>query len=308
MSLLKNIMKKVLKKVVLILCFIMLVSIFLLVTLKKVTFADAGFSTSYDSGGSSGWSSGSSWRSSSSDYGYSSHRGYYDDTKDSEMTPKEILIFATVLIAFLIYYYFIKGRFSGKEHSYTPTTDVYTIEYEIKKYIPDFDKEKFLNEGYITHCEIQDAWMNFKLEDIRDKITDELFSMYEAQLATLEAKGEQNVMKDFSLIRSFLKDVVCQNNTITITTGYVMEFYDYIADKETGAVHRGSDTRKMRVTYEMKFRKTLNENEKIDKCPNCGAEIDINNAGICTYCRTKLVSENTKWVLTEKTVKNQELI
>ena len=105
-----------------------------------------------------------------------------------------------------------------------------------------------------------------------------------------------------------MKDVVCQNNTITITTGYVIEFYDYIADKETGEVHRGSDSKKMRVTYEMKFRKSLNQENKIEKCPNCGAGVDINNAGICNYCHTKLVTENTNWVLTEKTVKNQELV
>ena len=301
----KESIKNILKKIIVILCFMIVISIFLLVTLKKVTFADAGFSTSYDSGGSSGWSSGSSWKSSSSD-DYSYHGSYHKDKYNSNMSPKELLIFSIIFIAFIIYYYFIRGRFIRRNYTYP--TNIYTIDYEIKKYIPDFNEEQFLNEGYIMYREIQEAWMNFKLEDIRDKITDELYSMYEAQLATLEVKGEQNIMKDFVLVRSFLKDVVCQNNTITITTGYVIEFYDYIADKETGEVHRGSDSRKMRVTYEMKFRKSLNQENKIEKCPNCGAEVDINSAGICSYCHTKLVTENTNWVLTEKTVKNQELI
>lgn len=302
----KESIKKIFKKIIVILCFMIAISIFLLVTLKKVTFADAGFSTSYDGGGSSGWSSGSSWRDSYSDDSYS-YRYRDDENSNYQMSPKEFLIFSCILMAFIIYYYFIRER-THTIRNYTPVHGTYNIEEEIKKYIPDFDKEQFLNDGFITHCEIQEAWMNFKLEDIRDKITDELYSMYEAQLATLEVKGEQNIMNDFVLVRSFLKDVVCQNNTITITTGYVIEFYDYIADKETGEVHRGSDSKKMRVTYEMKFRKSLNQENKIEKCPNCGAGVDINNAGICNYCHTKLVTENTNWVLTEKTVKNQELV
>ena len=58
----------------------------------------------------------------------------------------------------------------------------------------------------------------------------------------------------------------------------------------------------------MSFRKTLNENNKIDHCPNCGAEVEMNSSGTCEYCGSKLVSENTKWVLTEKKVINQYYI
>ena len=150
--------------------------------------------------------------------------------------------------------------------------------------------------------------MNFKLEDVRDIITDELYSMYESQLSTLEVKGEQNIMKDFVLKGSFLKDVTNQNDTITITTGYIIEFYDYIAEQATGKVLRGTSNRKVRITYEMKFRQTLDESKKVTKCPNCGADIEMNTSGICEYCHNKLVTENTKWVLTEKKTMNQEYV
>ena len=55
----------------------------------------------------------------------------------------------------------------------------------------------------------------------------------------------------------------------------------------------------------MKFRKALDESAKLENCPNCGAPLDINSAGICKYCNAKIVSENTKWVLTEKKALNQ---
>ena len=64
----------------------------------------------------------------------------------------------------------------------------------------------------------------------------------------------------------------------------------------------------MRVKYEMKFRQTLDESKKVTKCPNCGADVKMNTSGICDYCHSKLVTENTKWVLTEKQTLDQEYI
>ena len=301
----KNILKRITKKILIVISLLLTINIICSIPYERPTFADSGFSTSYDSGGSSfssgsSWSSGSDWSSSSS-----RHHNYSDDSEDAGSMIFSILVF----IGIIIYIVIKTNRSNNYKPSYNvPTFDDSVVETQIKKFIPDFNKQEFLNEGYKMYCDIQKAWMDFKLEDVRDIITDELYSMYESQLSTLEVKGEQNVMKDFVIKRSFLKDYTKQNDTITVSTGYIIEFYDYIAEFETGKVLRGTDKRKMRVTYEMKFRKTLDQEKKVEKCPNCGAEIDMNSAGICSYCHTKLVTENTKWVLTEKTVKNQELV
>ena len=178
---------------------------------------------------------------------------------------------------------------------------------KVKQYIPNFNKQEFLNNGYQIYKDVQNAWMNFKLDDVKDVITDEIYNMYDSQLSTLEVKGEKNIMKDFKLVKSYLKDVNVQNETITITTGYVIEMYDYIIEESTGKVLRGSSTNKLRIVYEMKFRQTLNSNGKVDHCPNCGAKIEMNSSGICEYCGSKLVSENAKWVLTEKKTMRQEM-
>ena len=96
-----------------------------------------------------------------------------------------------------------------------------------------------------------------------------------------------------------------ENNTITISAGYVIECFDYIINQATGETVRGDSNRNLDITYVMKFRKTLDQNQKVDKCPSCGAPIEMNSAGICSFCRTKLVTENTDWVLTEKNINYQ---
>lgn len=272
---------------------------------KNVVFADSGFGTSYDSGGSS--YSGGSY---DYDYDYDYNSDYGSDDSDDVSMFAAIVGF-TILIIIIVA--ICMGSNSSNQYKKVvtpskPLPDENTIENKIKTYLPNFNKQEFLNNGYSIYKDIQNAWMNFKLEDVKDKITDELYNMYESQLTTLEVKDEQNIMKDFKLVKSYLKDAVVQNNTITITTGYVIQMYDYIIEKSTGKVVRGSSSNKLKIVYEMKFRKTLNENAKIEECPNCGAKVDINNSGICEYCGSKLVSENTKWVLTEKKTIKQETI
>ena len=262
---------------------------------KNVVFADSGFDFDYDSGGSSDFGSSSSYSSYDSDYS-----GSYGGSSDGFGSLVMFIIFVIIIIVVL------SSKNGGKVSTVAPANFKANVNDDdvvnrIKALIPDFDKETFIQEGYQIYLDVQDAWTNFNLESIRDKISDEMFNMYQSQLTTMEVKGEQNIMRDFTKQTAYLKDVVKQNENITITATYVIDFYDYIVDKATGRVLRGSATVKMRVTYDMKFRKTLDVGKVTDICPNCGAKIEkFNGAGICEYCGSKVVSENKKWILTDK--------
>lgn len=296
----KKIIKGFLKRALIILLAVFMITVFFSLVDEKPTFADSGFSTSHSSGGSHSSSHSSSRSSSRSSSSGSSSSG-------SVSTSVDIVVFTIIIFTFLMIIATTSAKQKNKQIP-KENIDESAVENEIKKSIPNFDKYAFLKEGFNIYCDIQNAWMNFKLEDVKDAITDELYNMYESQLATLEVKGEQNIMKDITLRRSYLRGVVKQNDNITIEAGYVIEMYDYIVDQQSGKLVRGESNRKMRVTYSMKFRKTLDENAKVEHCPNCGAKIEMNSSGTCEYCGSKIVADNTKWVLTEKKALNQYYI
>lgn len=263
--------------------------------------ADAGYHSSY-SGGSS--HSSSSHSSSSSSRSYSSGSSYHSSGSSSSSGEGS---WAGVII-WLIIVIVIIALTSKKGSTTTPSlvklqSNQAAIA-KLKELIPGFDDKKFLQDGYQMFLDVEDAWMNFELDKVHNIITDEMFNMYESQLSSMEIKGEQNIMNGFILRDSAISNCVDQNDNVEVTAKYIIEFYDYIIEKESGKVLRGSKTNKLRMYYDFTFI-MKNTDEKIDHCPNCGAPVEVNASGMCPYCNSKIVGENTSWVMSKKVCTRQ---
>ena len=296
--------KKILK-ILLVIISIIFISIFTCNYIGKSN-ADAGYHSSYSSGSSSSHSSSSSSHSSSSSSSSrssSSHSSSSGSSSDSDI-PGIIVVIMIIFIVVVVELATKKSKVSNNNYTSTNKNNIVVANNneainEIKKYIPNFDTSQFLSNGYNIFVRIEEAWMNFDLDSVRDCITDEMFNMYESQLMSMEMNGEQNIMKDFKLLNSAITEAKKQNNMLEVKTRYVIEFYDYIVNKDTQKVVRGNSNRKIKMVYEFTFIADV-ENNKLDKCPNCGAPIDINSAGICKYCNSKIVDDSKNWVMSKK--------
>ena len=263
--------------------------------------ADAGYHSSY-SGGSS--SSSSSSHSSSSSYSSSRSRSSSSSSSSSgssDASPASIIVTIIWIIIVIIIIY-NSSKKSGGQSQISYSTKLKSNENAInklKELFPDFDEKEFLQSGYNIFLDVENAWMNFELEKVQNEITDEMYNMYESQISSMEIKGEQNIMSDFVLKDSAITAFKKENDNIEVTTKYVIEFYDYIIEKESGKVLRGSKTHKLRMHYDFTFI-VSDSGEKIENCPNCGAHVDVNSSGKCEYCGAKLVGKNTKWVMSKK--------
>lgn len=261
--------------------------------------ADAGYHSSY-----SGGSSHSSSSHSSSSRSYSSGSSYHSSgssSGSSEGSWAGVIIWLIVIIVIIV--------FTSKKGT-TTTPSLVKLQSnaaaiaKLKELIPGFDDKKFLQDGYQMFLDVEDAWMNFELDKVHNIITDEMFNMYESQLSSMEIKGEQNIMSGFVLRDSAITNCIDQNDNVEVTAKYIIEFYDYIIEKESGKVLRGSKTNKLRMYYDFTFI-MKNTDEKIDHCPNCGAPVEVNASGVCPYCNSKIVGENTSWVMSKKVCTRQ---
>lgn len=274
------------------------VFIFLLIITPLCIFinvrADSGWDTSYDSSSSSSSSSSdSSWSSSSwnDDYGttYTTNYGTDYDTFD--------LIFALIVIIILVAI-FARKKPTNNSNQITNYQDI--SEEQLHKYLPNASLTEIKDTVYNRFKEIQEAWMEFDYDKLRELCTDELYNSYIAQLDVLKIKNNKNIMKEFNKLTLNITNIKEENNNINISVYLKVSFYDYVVDKDNNVV-RGTDKTKITNNYIMTFVKAKDENSNINHCPNCGAPINSNASQKCEYCDTTIVQSSSEFVLSKKT-------
>lgn len=278
-----------------VLCTLLFGALFLL-NLDNIK-ADSGWDVDFDTGGSD-WG-GSSWSSSDWDSDYS-HSGSSSSGSFSSFGFVVFIIIVVIIIYYLKYNNVTTTSKYIPEYKYSPIDEEY-----IKKYIDDFNKQKFLDDAYQIYLDTQKAWSNFDTKSLRNLLTDELFNTYNMQLKALKAKKQKNIMSDFALEKIDTTAINVSNNQITMKVVLEVSFFDYVVDTNNNVL-RGNKNHKVSVTYELTFVSTINKKET-KNCPSCGAPINKNSASnVCEYCNSTLVKNTYSWVLAKKENKRQE--
>lgn len=255
---------------------------------------DSGFDSSYDSGGSSWGGSSDSWDSSSS---WDSSDSSSGSGKPASLTSLMIVV-VLFIVVFVIENEISKRKTEKKQIIKSKDMDLDLI----SKIDPNLNLYEFKNEAFNIYKDVQEAWMNLDDGKIRTLTTDELYNMYSMQLDTLRVKNEKNIMKEINLVTASLTNLKIENNIETATVIMTVNCYDYIVDSQNKVV-RGNDKNKIEITYELTYIKSVGE--KVNKCPNCGAEINDDNSTTCEYCRAIITRNTSKWVLSKKQSLNQ---
>ncbi len=256
--------------------------------------ADSGFDSSYDSGGSSWGGSSDSWDSSSS---WDSSDSSSGSGKPASLTSLMIVV-VLFIVVFVIENEISKRKTEKKQIIKSKDMDLDLI----SKIDPNLNLYEFKNEAFNIYKDVQEAWMNLDDGKIRTLTTDELYNMYSMQLDTLRVKNEKNIMKEINLVTASLTNLKIENNIETATVIMTVNCYDYIVDSQNKVV-RGNNKNKIEITYELTYIKSVGE--KVNKCPNCGAEINDDNSTTCEYCRAIITRNTSKWVLSKKQSLNQ---
>ena len=266
---------------------ILIIPVLLIIGNTQKVKADSGFDTSYDSGGSS-------WSSSSSDW---SSSDYSSSDSDGGILESVVLIILMVIAVIEI---FNNIKKDGKKMLRQIDPNIVPIN-KIKEYIPNYDYNKFATDRFNDYVEIQNAWMNFDYDTLRNKLTDELYNQYAMQLDTMKIKNEQNIMNNYKLLRTYVTGIKEENGNIEITIQMVISLNDYIV--KNGKVIRGSKNRLVTNYYEMKF--VCSKESSSKTCPNCHAPLNNNASQVCEYCGSVITKTGENWVMTKKQTKRQ---
>lgn len=243
--------------------------------------------------------------------------------KESKAKKNTFTIIAIIIYGVLVYYLFgivdlffsvifliIFGLAQFDNHrvnlSNKKSTDENKLENQniIQQASKNTDHKEFYDQVFKTYKDIQIAWMNNTLEEVRSLLSDEMFNMYKMQLLTLTTKNQKNMMENINFVEANIMDIRRSSNKEEIDVKLVVTCRDYIIDINTNKVLRGDKNIITEYTYKLSLIKT-NQKTRIKTCPNCGSKIENHASTKCEYCNSIIIQDTNNYVLTEKKVLNQ---
>jgi hypothetical protein len=176
------------------------------------------------------------------------------------------------------------------------------IRVAFEKNNPNFSWGAFQARARLIFDELQAAWSTLDWDRARPHETDNLFQMHQYWIDAYRRQHLRNMLDQCTI--TAMQPVKIKEdkfyNSITLRIG--AQGYDYTVDA-SGRVVSGSKTHLRRWSEYWTFIRNRGAKPAAARadlnCPNCGAPLKVNAAGICEFCGGKITSGEFDWVLSK---------
>jgi predicted lipid-binding transport protein (Tim44 family) len=172
----------------------------------------------------------------------------------------------------------------------------------IKAHDPNFDLEQFTQQVERVFFIVQEAWTERKPEMSRQVMADGLWQQHRAQIQGYLDGHKRNVLDNLAVANVWPVAARSDQQHDTITVRIVAACADYDVEDTSGHVLRGGREVKQ-WEEDWTFQRSSSAQTQVDgthlgdKCPNCGAPLDVDLSGQCRYCKASIMSGAYDWVL-----------
>ena len=169
---------------------------------------------------------------------------------------------------------------------------------EILKYDQDFSESKFITYVNNVFIQIYTSLMTKEIENIKHFVTDDVYGQLKQKVDILNQKGLIQMHDELNVAKTDILHYQVEDNQMIIQVRILSRYLDYFVDLDGNYVSGNQDSRVSR-NYDLTFMKKIDFQTvgTVNKCPGCGASIDVNASGICPYCGTVYNQEDKNWVL-----------
>lgn len=298
-------------------------------------FGDFSGTSDYDFGGSD-WDSDDSYDSGSYDYGGSSYGGGYTDYGYSGGYGGgygggyydgpgfgfggSIMMIALVWIILLVVIYIMwrKGKngtrstgsvnqrpvtYTDRSQSIRTKDSELTPMSQYKALDPQFDANRLSEKVGNWYVQMQAAWTQKDLSQLRPYFSDALYAQMERQVQQYVTNHRTNYVENISVLGVQLRGYRQTGGVDEIIADVTTRITDYTVDDRTGEVIKGSKTAEKFMTYEYSLTRTTGEVTQEQEemttitCPHCAAPVNINESAQCPYCGSVLTVATHGWVI-----------
>jgi predicted lipid-binding transport protein (Tim44 family) len=147
--------------------------------------------------------------------------------------------------------------------------------------------------------ELQQAWTEMRWERARPFETDNVFQTHLYWMTEYQRQRLRNVLENVQISKVVPVRTTSDAFYDAITARIFAAMIDYTVDAAGNAVSGNRRAPRSFTEYWTFIRRRggKTSGKQNDQCPNCGAQLKINMAGICEYCGGKITSGEFDWVL-----------
>lgn len=174
----------------------------------------------------------------------------------------------------------------------------------IRAHDPAFDPNAFtalVNRAFFA---IQQGWTERNPNLTRQVMADGIWQEHKFQIEQYVSQNKQNILENLAIQNTNLVAVSVSGGYDTIMVRFFASCADYDIDLgKKNKVVRGSKSVE-EWCEDWCFQRSSEATTKVEggtfakKCPNCGAPLSVDLAGICEYCKAPIMGGRYDWVLT----------
>ncbi len=162
-----------------------------------------------------------------------------------------------------------------------------------------FTESQFISKVDNIFIMLLSGIMTENMDKVKHKLSPELFQKYEDYVNNLKEKNQRQMYGEPNVKSTNIYEITENESDYIIKVKLVSRYISYILDKATKQVITGNNKERVEITNFLTFIKSKKAREEsiAKKCPNCGANMDVNNTGICQYCHSTYDTYKYDWIL-----------
>lgn len=134
--------------------------------------------------------------------------------------------------------------------------------------------------------------MKEDIDRVRQHLSDELVEYYRQ---VIENNISKNIVQKYGELNVSSVDITNIKNDV-ISAKIVVKYIDYRIDRTTRKFKEGEKERSTHI-INLKIRYHEHNKDSIYRCPSCGAILNVNLTGVCSYCDEPLEDEESVYVI-----------